>query len=170
MITTSNSPVKGSGIPNQLLGDRLHTMAISGLSRVRTEFFQLLVIPSLAPHPIHANRQLPGHGDLRDFPSSPHGQVEILAAPFRVAAYRDLRRFHQQEAQPRVALFGDVSQSSPLSAGVLQRHQSQIARDLLATRKPIGSPDDQHKGQRGQCTHSGVTCNRLVSSIKSSRL
>src|SRR5215471_20632686 len=36
MITTSNSPVKGSGIPNQLLGDRLHTMAISGLSRVST--------------------------------------------------------------------------------------------------------------------------------------
>ena len=27
-------PVKGSGIPNQLLGDRLHTIAISGLSRV----------------------------------------------------------------------------------------------------------------------------------------
>src|ERR1700733_643807 len=82
MITTSNSPVKGSGIPNQLLGDGLHTMAISGLSRVRTELFPLLVIPSLAPHPIHANRQLPGHGDLGDFPSSPHGQVEILAAPF----------------------------------------------------------------------------------------
>ena len=83
-------------------------------------------------------------------------QVEILAAPFRVAAYRDLRRFHQQEAHQRVALFGDVAQPSPLSAGVLQRHQSQIARDLLATLKPLGSPDDQHKGQRGQCTHSGV--------------
>ena len=49
-------PRKGSGIPNQLLGDRLHTIAISGLSRVRTELFQLLVIPSLAPHPVHANR------------------------------------------------------------------------------------------------------------------
>jgi hypothetical protein len=56
MITTSNSPVRGSGIPNQLLGDRLHTIAISGLSRVRTELFQLLVIPSLAPHPIQTNR------------------------------------------------------------------------------------------------------------------
>ena len=55
MITTSNSSVKGSGIPNQLLGDRLHTMAISGLSRVRTELFPLLVIPSLAPHPIQTN-------------------------------------------------------------------------------------------------------------------
>jgi len=36
MITTSNSPVKGSGIPNHLLGVLLHTIAISGLSRVRT--------------------------------------------------------------------------------------------------------------------------------------
>src|ERR1700726_4133059 len=50
MITTSNSPVKGSGMPNQLLGVQLGTLAISGLSRVRTELFQLLVIPSLAPH------------------------------------------------------------------------------------------------------------------------
>jgi hypothetical protein len=37
MITTSNSPVKGSGIPNQFLGVLLHTIACSGLSRVRTE-------------------------------------------------------------------------------------------------------------------------------------
>src|SRR5579863_7163781 len=99
MITTSNSPAKGSGIPNQLLGVLQHTIAISGLSRVRTEFLPLLVIPSLAPHPIQTNRELPGHGDLGDLPSSPHGQVEILAAPFRVAAYRDLRRLDQQEAQ-----------------------------------------------------------------------
>ena len=34
MITTSNSPVKGSGRPNQLLGVQRHTLAISGLSRV----------------------------------------------------------------------------------------------------------------------------------------
>jgi hypothetical protein len=32
MITTSNSSVKRSGMPNQLLGVRLHTMAISWLS------------------------------------------------------------------------------------------------------------------------------------------
>jgi hypothetical protein len=64
MITTSNSPVKRSGIPNQLLGVLLHTLAMSGLSRVRTELFQLLVIPSLAPHPVQANRQSPRHRDL----------------------------------------------------------------------------------------------------------
>src|SRR5271157_5027636 len=94
MITTSNSPVKGSGIPNQFLGVLPHTIAISGLSRVRTELFQLLVIPSLAPHPVHANGQSAGHGDLGDLPSPPHRQVEILTPPFLIAAHRDLRRFH----------------------------------------------------------------------------
>ena len=100
--------MKGAGRANQTGGDLLHTMAGYGLPHVRTELQKLLVIPSLAPHPIHANRQLPGHGDLGDLPSSAHRQVEVLAAPFRVAAYRDLRRFYQQKAQQRVALFGNV--------------------------------------------------------------
>src|ERR1700693_4919889 len=39
MITTSNSPARRSGMPYQLLGVLLHTMAISGLSRVRAELF-----------------------------------------------------------------------------------------------------------------------------------
>src|SRR3981189_657561 len=61
MITTSNSPMqRGSGIPNQLLDVLLHTIACSGSSRVRTELFQLLVIPSLAHHPVHPNRQSAG--------------------------------------------------------------------------------------------------------------
>ncbi len=37
MITTSNSPVKRSGLLNQLLGVLLHTIACSELARVRTE-------------------------------------------------------------------------------------------------------------------------------------
>ena len=85
-------------MPNQLLDVRLHTIAISGLSRVRTELFQLLVIPSLAHHPVQANRQFSRHRDFGDLPSPPHRQVEILTAPFRKAAHRNLRRFHQQEA------------------------------------------------------------------------
>ena len=81
-------------MPNQLLGVLLHTLAISGLSRVRTELFQLLVIPSLAPHPVQANRQSPGHGDLGNLPPSPHRQMKVPTAPFRIAAHRDLRRFY----------------------------------------------------------------------------
>src|SRR6202142_2290358 len=49
-----------------------------------------------------------------------------------------------------------MSQPSPIPARVLQRHQSQIARDLLATLKPIRSLDDQHERQCGQRTHSGM--------------
>src|SRR5271170_7240191 len=119
MITTSNSSVKRSGTPNQFLGVLLHTMAISGLSRVRTELFHLLVIPSLAHHPKQSNRQSAGHGDLGDLPSSSHRQVEVLAAPLGHATHRDLRRFPQQEAQHRTPLLGDMPQPSPIAAGFL---------------------------------------------------
>jgi hypothetical protein len=37
MITNSDSPLKGSRMPNQYLGVRRHTIGISGLSCVRTE-------------------------------------------------------------------------------------------------------------------------------------
>src|SRR5712691_6026270 len=97
MITTSNSPLQGSGTPNRYDGELLHTMGISGLSRVRTELFHLLVIPFLTHHPVHLNRQPASHGDLGDLPSPPHRQVKILAAPLLVTAYRHLRRFYEQE-------------------------------------------------------------------------
>src|ERR1700720_4789615 len=133
MITTSNSPAKGSGMPNHYAGDLVHTMAISGLSRVRTELFKLTVVQTLTPHPVQVNRQLSGHRYLRDLPSSAHGQVEELAAPLRLTAHRDMRRFHQQESQERVALFADVSQASPIPARFLRRSQAGIAGDLLST-------------------------------------
>ena len=86
-------------MPNHYAGDLLHTMAISELSRVRTELFKLTVVQSLAPHPVQVHRQLSGHRYLRDLSSSAHGEVEELAAPVLVAAYRDLGRFDQQIAK-----------------------------------------------------------------------
>src|SRR5271167_2959041 len=137
MITTSNSSVKRSGTPNQLLGVQLRTMAISGLSRVRTELNPLLIIPSLAHLPVQTDRQLAGHCDLGNLPPPPHHQVEILAAPLWHAAHRHLRRFHQQKTQYRAPLLGDMAQPSPISARVFQRHQPQIARHLLAALKTL---------------------------------
>jgi hypothetical protein len=40
------------------------------------------------------HRQLACHRHLGDLPSASHGEVEELAAPLRVAAYRYLCRFH----------------------------------------------------------------------------
>ena len=85
-------------MPNQFLGVLAHTMAISGLSRVRTELFHLLVIPFLTQHPVQADRQSPCQGDLGNLPPPPHHQMEVPVAPFRNAACSNLRCFHQQEA------------------------------------------------------------------------
>ena len=109
-------------MPNHYAGDLLHTMAISGLSRVRTELNELTVIPALAPHPVQVHRQLSGHRYLGDLSPSAHGQVEKLTAPLLLAAYRDLRRFHQQEAKQRVALLADVSEAPPVTAGLFRRN------------------------------------------------
>ena len=133
-------------MPNHYAGDRLHTMAISGLSRVRTELFELTVIPALAPHPVQMHCEFACHGYLRDLPSPPHGEVKELTAPFRVAAHRDLRCFHQQEANQRVALLADVSEASPVTAGLFRRNQTHIARDLLAAVKPVWSSNHQLEG------------------------
>src|ERR1700688_1195020 len=90
-------------------------MAWVELARVRTDLLDLLVFPSLAPHPVQTNGQPPCHGNLGDLPAPTHHQMEILAAPFRKAAHCDLSRFHQQEAQHRTPLFGDVPQSPPIA-------------------------------------------------------
>jgi len=43
-------------MPNHYVGDFLHTMAMSGRSRVRTELFKLTVIQPLTPHPVQMHR------------------------------------------------------------------------------------------------------------------
>jgi hypothetical protein len=95
MITTSNSPAKRSGIPNHYAGDLLHTMAISGRSRVRTELFELSVIPALTPHPVQMHCQFAGYRYFGDLTSATHGKMEKLAAPLHRTAYRDLRSLDQ---------------------------------------------------------------------------
>lgn len=84
--------IKRSRTPNQLLDALLHTIAMSGLSCVRTELFHLLVLPSLAHHPEQTNRQFSGHGDFRDLSSPPQGQVKVLVSPLRNTSHRYLRR------------------------------------------------------------------------------
>src|SRR5262245_20282719 len=88
-------------------------------------------------------------GNLRGFSPPPHQQMKILATPARIAAHGGLCRFHQQKARHRIALFGDVTQSPSLPTGLLQRHQPQVARHLLAALKTLRLTDNQHEPQRG---------------------
>jgi hypothetical protein len=85
MITTSNSPAKGSGMPKHYGGDLLHTMAISGLSRVRTEVL-LFVVPAAPPHPVQLDRQVPGHGYFAILRPRRMARLKKLAAPLRLTA------------------------------------------------------------------------------------
>ena len=156
MITCSNSPLQGSGIPNHYVGDLLPTIGISGLSRVRTELFELFVIPPFPPHPIQMHGQLSRHRDLGDLPSAAHGKVEKPVAPLRVTAYRDLRRFHQQKAQQCVALLADMSQPSSVTAGRFGWNQTYVAGDLLAAIETFGRSNHQLERQCRQWSDSGV--------------
>ena len=66
-----------------------------GAPALRTELFELTLIPTLTPHPVQMHRQFTRHRYLRDLPPSPHGEVEELAAPRRRTVHRDLRSFYQ---------------------------------------------------------------------------
>jgi len=143
-------------MPNHYVGDSLHTIAISGLSRVRTELLRLAVVMPLPPHPVQMPRQLPGHCYLGDLASTPHGQMEERVAPLGLAPYCDLLRFHQQEAQQHVALLTDVSQSTPIATGLFRRNQTYIAGNLLPAVKAFGSSNHQLVRQRRQRTNSGM--------------
>jgi hypothetical protein len=76
----------------------LHTMAISGLSRVRTEFDPLLVIPSLTHHPVQMYRQSSRHRDFGGFPSSSHHQVKQIH--FAEVLQRDRKTKTQSNGVP----------------------------------------------------------------------
>ena len=84
-------------MPNQSDGDLLHTMAGYGLSHVRTKLCHLLVIPSLAPHPIEADGQLACHRHLGDRAVPTQRQVQEVTSPLGVEADDGLRGLHQQE-------------------------------------------------------------------------
>src|SRR5215471_13062018 len=64
---------------NQNVGDLLRTIERSELSQVRTEVLQLLIIPSLAPHPKQPHRQLSCHSHFGDGFVAAHRQMRDFA-------------------------------------------------------------------------------------------
>jgi hypothetical protein len=92
-LFSANSSVKRSGVHNQLLRVRLHTITISGLFHVRTELRPLLIIPSLAPHPVQTNREPARHGDLGDLATAPQQQSGFRRQFLR--SMSEMAVFHQ---------------------------------------------------------------------------
>src|SRR5580700_1187001 len=128
-------------MPNQVDDVLLHAMDGTELSRVRTEFNQLRILPIVSPHPVQPNGEFPGHGHLGNSFFPTHHQVPIPTSPVWVTPCGSLCCFSQQVAQQRVALLTDMSQPLMAGTGVFTRNQPNVAADLLATRKPIWCPD-----------------------------
>jgi hypothetical protein len=99
MITSSNSPLRGSGTLYHLNGVLVHTMDGSGLSRVRTELEGRRILTTIPPHPVQTNPQPPPHRDFGNALVPAHGQVHIPTSPVRVDPCCRLRCLHQQVAQ-----------------------------------------------------------------------
>jgi len=133
-------------MPNHLDDALLHAMSGYELSRVRTEFDQLRIVPTVPPHPVQPNCKLSGHGRLGNVFVSTHCEVYIPTPPLRVTPCGCLRCFSQQVAQQCIALLADVSQPLFAGTGVFARNESGVAADLLAARKPLRRPDDQNVG------------------------
>ncbi len=143
-------------MPNHYVGDLLSAIGISGRSRVRTELFELAVVPALPPHPVQMHCQLSSHCHLRDLSSTAHRKVEKPTAPLRLTSYGDLRRFHPQKPEQCVPLLADVPQPPPIAAGFLRRYQPHIAGDLFPAVKAFGSSDHQLESQCPQRSNSGM--------------
>src|SRR5713101_1326912 len=141
-------------MPNQVDGALVHAMSGNELSRVRTELYQLRIVPTLAPHPVQPNSEFSGHRHLGNVFLSTHRQVNIPTSPAQITAHRCLRCFAQQIAQQSIALFADVSQPLVAGTGVFTGDEPNVAADLLAASKALRSPDNQHEGQRREWAHA----------------
>jgi hypothetical protein len=71
----SGNRVYRSSLTLQLRNDLLRTMSGNELPRVRTELQNLLVVPSLAPHPVQANPESAGHRYFGNALFPTHGQM-----------------------------------------------------------------------------------------------
>ena len=94
---------------------------------------QLRVVHLQAQHPVQPHRQLPCHGHFRQRTTLPLSQSLIRTTHLWLMPHRTLRRFHEQAAQKRAALFADVPEAllAP-AAGMLAGNQPQVAGDLFA--------------------------------------
>jgi len=128
MITSSDSPLPwGAGCPINMLGVRLHTMAISGLSRMRSELAHLLIIPSPAPHPVKTNGETTSRGHLCSLASAAHHQMKVLATPFCGHVFNHLpvyRCYANRFSIPLLTVSGTLPATLPCAVAFDGRRRS----------------------------------------------
>src|SRR5215472_10677727 len=83
--------------------------------------------------------------------------MEKLTTPLNIGTHCRLSGLYQQEAQQRIALFADMSQSSPVSTGCFAGNQTNVAGDPLATAKPLRRSNDRFERQCSQGTYSRMS-------------
>jgi signal transduction histidine kinase len=119
-MITNELPGLGSGMPNQVGGDLLHTMSDFKLSRVRTELQMLLIVITLPPHPVETDGQSAGHRHLSDGPLTTLAQMDVATSPVGIVANGSLGGlghitqqtlgFYRDNSQPVVRVVADVIQ------------------------------------------------------------
>jgi hypothetical protein len=67
------------------------------------------------------NEELAGHRDVGNLPPTSHHQVKILTTPFRKAVHRPVP-LAPQKTQRRIAMLTDVTEPSPIPAGIFRCH------------------------------------------------
>src|SRR5207302_176998 len=108
--------------------------------RVRTELFQLLVIPPLAPHPEQPHRQLACHSYFGNRMIAAQRQVRVLVSPLLLRTSHALRRLPQQEPKQRIALLTDVAQPPAVRAVLAGAEWSREATATPPVRPSLPSP------------------------------
>src|SRR3981189_1339420 len=116
-------------MPNHVDDVLLHAMDDSELSRVRTEFNQLRILPIVAPHPVQPNGKFSGHGHFGNSFFPAHHQVHIPTSPICIAPCGCLCCFHQQKAQQCIALLANVSQPAWVTEFTVWRNKYSVLKN-----------------------------------------
>jgi predicted nucleic acid-binding protein len=108
-------------MPNHSIGDLLLTIAMSGLSRVRTELLRLAVVAALTPHPVQMRRSPPEALRNRAFPHRRNGtgalSLQVLQEYF-VTVTRKLS-LDARVARRKVELLSEFDVAAPDVSDIL---------------------------------------------------
>lgn len=135
-MTESNSRLRGRQSAHSEKRSLTATMSSLGLLCDAVASAGGRVLRTAAQQPVEAGEQLARHGDPGHRLASAFHQSPVRSFHFRVITNRDRGRLHQRPAQERAALFADVAEALPFTAGVLGRDQARAPPPCPARRSP----------------------------------